>query len=272
MKRILLSLATITAAATGHAALQLNEIFLNPPSTDNTQEFIEFRSTTGGAESLAGLTLVNIEGDATGAGNIDFVLNLGAFSTGANGLFLWRDSATVLNPAPDPLTVVNAADWPVNGAAFSGDLENGSQTFLIVAGYTGTLNQDLDTNNDGILDATPWTSVIDAIGFVENDAGVNLAYALGLGFFNFGPDPGFNADVLFRDGTTGIWQGTDTLGINPGGPYTADPTPGRNGFGATGTETISPGNTNVSIVPEPGCATLLTVTSLLGFARRRRVA
>ena len=272
MKRILFSIATIAVATASHAAVQLNEIFLNPPSTDNTQEFIELRSTTGGVESLAGLTLVNIEGDATGAGNIDFALNLGAFSTGANGLFLWRDSATVLNPAPHPLTVVNAADWPINGSAFTGDLENGTQTFLIVSGYTGSLNQDLDTNNDGILDATPWTSVIDAIGFVENDAGVNLAYALGLGFFNFGPDPGYNADVLFRDGTTAAWLGTDTVGINPGGPYTADPTPGRNGFGATGTETLSPGNANVSIVPEPGCAALLAVTGLLGFARRRRLA
>lgn len=269
MKNITFTLASIAAAATSHAAIQLNEIFLNPPGTDNTQEFIELRSTTGGVESFAGLTLLNIEGDATGAGNTDFVLSLGAFSTGANGLFLWRDSAVVLNPAPDLLTVVNSADWPVNGTAFSGDLENGSQTFLIVSGYTGTLNQDLDTNNDGVLDLQPWTSVVDAIGFSENDAGVNIGYALGLGFFNFGPDLGFNADTLFRDGTTGAWLGTDVVGT-AGGPYTADPTPNRNGFGANGTETLSPGSANVSIVPEPGCLALLVSSSLFVFSRRRR--
>ena len=272
MKKTFFSTLLIASAVTGHAALQLNEIFLNPPSTDNTQEFIEFRSTTGGVESFAGLTLLNIEGDGTAAGNIDFALNLGAFSTGANGLFLWRDSALIVNPAPDPATVVNVADWPANGGAFSGDLENGSHTFLIVSGYTGALNQDLDTDNNGTLDVFPWASVIDALGFLENDGAANQAYGDDAGFLNFGPDPGYNADVLFRDGTTGVWQGTDVLGTNPGGPYTADPTPLRSGFGATGTETISPGNANVSIVPEPGCAALLSVTGLMLLARRRRMA
>jgi hypothetical protein len=266
MKTFLFSITSIAVAATSHAALQLNEIFLNPPGTDNTLEFIEIRSTTGGVESMAGLTLINLEGDGSGAGNIDFALNLGAFSTGTNGLFLWRDSTFVLNPAPNPATVVNAVDWPVNGAAFGGDLENGSQTFLIVSGYTGALNQDLDTNNDGVLDATPWAAVIDSLGFAENDAGANFGY----GLVNFGPNGGFNADVLFRDGTTGVWQGTDVLQTNLGDPFTADPTPGRSGFAATGTEMVTPGSANVSVVPEPGVAALLAGIALLGFSRRRR--
>ena len=269
MKTILYSLATFAVAATSHATIQLNEIFLNPPSTDNTQEFIELRSTSSGVESLAGLSLVCIEGDGTLPGTIDFILNLGAFSTGTNGLFLWRDSALLINPAPDPATTINVGDWPV-GTGFSGDLENGTQTFLIVSGFTGAQNQDLDTDNNGTIDVFPWASVIDAIGFVENDGPANVAYGANLGFLNFGPDPGYNADVLLRDGVYGNWLGTYVLGTNPGGPYTADPTPGRSGFGANGTEQLTPGSANFSVVPEPGCAVLLAAAGLLLGSRRRR--
>lgn len=255
----------LAVASTSEAAVQLNEIFLNPPNTDNSQEFIELRSTLDGVESLAGLTLLNLEGDATGGGTIEFALDLSPFSTGTNGLFLWRDNVAVISPAPAPATVVNVADWP-----FIGDLENGSQTFLIVAGYTGTQAQDLDPNDDGTLDIFPWTSVIDAIGFLENDPGVNRAYGLSLGFVNFGPGAAFNADVLFRDGTDRSWQGTDVAGTNPGGPYTADPTPGRSGFGATGMELLTPGNVNVTVVPEPSGLVLLAASSL-GLLMRRRI-
>jgi hypothetical protein len=256
--------------AQSDAVLVLNEIFLNPPSTDNTQEFIEVLSTSGGIESMAGLTLISVEGDGTAAGNIDFALNLGAFSTGANGLFLWRDSALALNPPPHPDTTINIADWPVNGTAFSGDLENGSQTFLLVSGFSGALNQDLDTNNDGTLDATPWTTVVDAIGFLENDGAANQAYADDLGFLNVGPSPTFNADALLRDSATLEWLATDVLGTNPGGPYTADPTPGRAGFVATGTEPLTPGSANFTLVPEPGCAALLAAAGALLLGSRRR--
>ncbi len=267
MKNIIFSLASIAAATTSHAAIQLNEIFINPPGPDNGQEFIEIYSTTGGAESLTGLTLIGIEGDGATPGPIDFVLNLGAFSTGTNGLFLWRDSAAVINPAPNPATVVNVAD-------FIPDIENGSQTYLLVSGFTGALAQDLDTNNDGTLDAFPWASVIDGIGLLENDGGANVGYADELGFLNIGgPSPTFTftSDVLFRDGTTNQWQATDVVGTNPGGPYTADPTPGQATFVTTGTETISPGNANVA-VPEPGSVMLLVVSSLAMFSRRRRSA
>ena len=47
-------------------------------------------------------------------------------------------------------------------------MENGSATFAIVSGYHGTYNQDLDVDNDGQLDITPWASVISAVGWTEN--------------------------------------------------------------------------------------------------------
>ncbi len=35
-------------------------------------------------------------------------------------------------------------------------LENGTLTLLLVQGFTGALGNDLDTNDDGTLDSTPW--------------------------------------------------------------------------------------------------------------------
>lgn len=262
MNKLFLSLVFATVGLSAEAAIQINEIFLNPPGADNGQEFVELRSTTGGVESLSGLTLLGIEGDGTNAGIIDFTLDLGAFSTGSNGLFLQRDAATVFNPVPAPQTVVNVAD-------FNPDIENGSQTFLLVAGFTGLVGQDLDTNDDGTLDVFPWTSVVDAVGFLENDGTANLAYGANLGFVNFGPNAGFNADVLFRDGTDFSWQGTDVVGINPGGPYTADTTAGRSSFTATGAEQVTPGNINPSVVPEPSSVALFATSGLLLLRRRR---
>jgi hypothetical protein len=36
------------------------------------------------------------------------------------------------------------------------DLENGTITLLLVRNFRGAVGVDLDTNNDGALDATPW--------------------------------------------------------------------------------------------------------------------
>lgn len=257
-------IAAIGFAQSVQGAITLNEIFINPPGTDNGQEFIEIRSTTGGVESMTGLSLIILEGDGTNPGLVDVVLNLTAFSTGTNGLFLWRDAVSTISPAAEVGTVINIAD-------FTPDLENGSFTFLIVSDFTGALAQDLDTDNNGILDVTPWTSVIDAVGFIENDGAANVAYAAPLGFTNLGPDAGFNADVLLRDSTTGTWLFGDVLGTNPGGPYTMDPTIGRSSFGAIGTETLTPGGTNFSTVPEPTRALFLSL-SFIGFIFRRRRA
>lgn len=261
--QLLVLFAAVVLARTSSAALVINEVFINPPGTDNGQEFVELRSTTGGVESMSGLSLVGIEGDGAGAGVIDFVLDLGSFSTGTNGLFLWRDSSAVINPTPAPATTINEAD-------FNPDIENGSQTFVLVRGFSGTVNQDLDTNNDGVFDgALPWASVVDAVGLIENDGAANVAYGQALGFLNF-TNAGFNADVLFRDGVTGQWLFADVTGTNPGGPYTADPL--RASWAATGTETISPGNVNVSVaaVPEPSSLILLGATLMAGVGCRRR--
>ena len=91
--------ALLALAGAAHAGtVQLSEFFVNPPGTDNGQEFFELCGDAG--ESLSGLKLIIIEGDGTGAGSIDAILDLGSFSLGSNGLFLWRDSSSVIDTSP----------------------------------------------------------------------------------------------------------------------------------------------------------------------------
>ncbi len=255
MKRF--CMATLSVAAFASVALgqvRLNELLVNPVGTDQGFEFFELRSTTP-SQSLSGLWLLGVEGDGTAAGTIDVALNLSSFSTGSNGLFLWRDTATVLSPAPEMATTINVAD-------FVPDLENGTQTFILVSGFTGATGLDLDTNNDGTLDvALPWGSVLDSITLIEDDGTANFAYADELGGVVF-PQQTFSPDAyqLF-EGQGWVY---DILGTGTG-PFTSDP---LEVIDAAGTPlgysfTVTPGSANV---PEPASLVLV----MLGLALRRR--
>lgn len=257
------------AASSASAQVFINEVFVNPPGTDNGFEYFELRSLTP-SFSLSGLWFLIIEGDGTGAGTVDQALNLGTFSTGTNGLFLWRDSTTVLQPPPAAGTNVHVAD-------FSPDLENGSQTHLLVQSFTGSVGTDLDTNNDGILDLTPWTSVVDAIGYRE--AGLGIVYGAHLGFADFPASLAFTPDVVFRLRDTLAWIAADVNGTSPG-PYDFDPAElvdilgnalNLSEFDIT---TATPGSANP--VPEPGFVAVvaagMTAVAYRQIRRRRSKA
>jgi endonuclease I len=54
-------------------------------------------------------------------------------------------------------------------------LENGSQTIFIVSQPTCTIGQDLDTNDDGVLDATPWAEESDGLSLLQSEGDVGYA-------------------------------------------------------------------------------------------------
>ncbi len=241
----------------------INEIFIDAPGTDNGQEFFELRSTNNDQVSLSGLTFLAIEGDGTNPGSIDFAFNLSALSTGTNGLFLWRDSATVLQPAPDAGTSVFVGD-------FNPDIENGSNTFLLVSNFTGTVGTDLDTNNDGVLDTSPWSSIVDAMGLRENDGANNVVYTS-----SFITSATFNADFLARDALTLQLMGGDVTGTSPG-PYSIDfsrflHTGGFTSFNSANPG-LTPGSVNIAAVPEPTsiCLVSIALTPIVLRLRRKK--
>ena len=277
-RRLLWACAAVALLATclssSHAAIILNEIFVNPAGTDNGREFIELRSTTDGVEAMSGLTLLVIEGEGTAAGIVDQALSLGAFSTGTNGLFLWRDSATVLSPTLAAATTLNVAD-------FSPDIENGTQTYVLVDGFSGAIGTDYDADDNGALDSTPWSSVLDAVGYIDNSGGAEFSYAAGLGGVSFPMLPaGFDPEAVLREndlmGNPYDWLVADVQSASPtNGPFALDgsellrPDGSTQNIASLSFDTLSPGNANQSI-PEPSTVVLAGL-ALVGMVAGRRV-
>lgn len=123
---------------------KINEFSFNTAGTD--VEFVEIIGSPNADYSA--YTFVEIESDPdAGPGLIDGpVYAMG--TTDANGLYL--------------------ASLPANA------LENSSVTFLLVKDFTGASGQDLDTDNDGVLDLTPWAAIADSIAVSDGDG---YAYA-----------------------------------------------------------------------------------------------
>ncbi len=219
---LLLALSLLAGPAS--AEIRLNEIMMNPPGSDSGLEYFELVSTTGGVESLAGITLLVLEGDTNAAteGRIDDAESVNSFSTGANGLFLSREGGSgganpvdplVYSPQPDPQTVVD-----INSLQ-TFQFENGAITFLLVSNFSGSNGDDLDANNDGTLDETPWDSVLDAVAILDDNNG-GREYATQLGGVVF-PQQSFTPGLLFRELSTGAWLAAGLVDNQPepGGPY-----------------------------------------------------
>ncbi len=121
----------------------INELGISDAGTDN--EFAEF---FGDADTnYSAYTLVEIEGDISGAGAINAVVQLGL--TDADGRF-------TIDPAP----------------AF----QNGSSSFLLVEDFTGAVGDDLDTDDDGTFDVEPWTTIVDGVA-IDDGGATDLHYA-----------------------------------------------------------------------------------------------
>jgi len=117
---------------------------INEFSASTTGTDVEYVEAFGAADTdYSAYTILEIEGDTTGAGVVDEVIPVG--TTDPAGFWL--------------------GNLPANA------LENGTITLLLVKDFVGELNQDLDTDNDGVFDVTPWTEIADAVAV--NDGGAS---------------------------------------------------------------------------------------------------
>lgn len=200
--------AGLTGLAHG-GGIQISEVRIDQPSTDN-DEYFELAGP-GGA-SLDGLTYL-VLGDGTGgSGVIEAVVPLDGSMIPGSGFFVAAEASFSLGSA-DLVADLN--------------FENSDNvTHILVNGFTGANGDDLDTDDDGTLDVTPWTSVLDAVSLVETTAGGESLYAEQLGGANVGPDGTFVPGHAYRCSPDGEWlvgefgAGTDDTpgAMNPACP------------------------------------------------------
>ena len=138
----------------------INELRLSSSGTDATSNFVELHGEAG--TSLDGYTLVVLSGEFE-PGTIDFAIDLTGVAFDADGFALIANS---LNPA------LEGSDLGVLGLNFFGS----PSSFLLVEGFSGAALDDLDTDNDGTLDTTPWTAVVDSVSFVDGDGNADQSY------------------------------------------------------------------------------------------------
>jgi len=237
-----------TVAPSAMAVIRINEAMINGPGvnvagSNTNQDFIELISTTPG-ESFSNLSLICLEGDAGAAGGVgcvDRIIPLtvsgGPTATGTNGLYLRHNFlAGKPLPAPDPATTL--------GPGTFGGHENTAITWVVVADLDpavfpskaadntttpptpAVVGTDLDTNDDGTLDSTPWSSVIGAVGILDGNVLADRVYGAALGGADFNElvqgfvapgiiDESITSIIRTPDGTFHAAQVTGAIG----GPY-----------------------------------------------------
>lgn len=191
------SALALTALNSAQAAV-LNEIRID--NTGGDEEYFEIKGTNG--EDLSAMTLISIGDGAGGSGVIEKVIPLTG-TIGSDGLYLVTSAAYESGGTIKGLNPSAVADQ--TGADFT--FENGdNMTFLLVTGFTGAAGDDLDTNDDGTLDSTPWTTIIDDVASIlsPDTPPVDTEYAYSTN--RVGPDGSFAPGHIYRDGSTDEWK------------------------------------------------------------------
>jgi hypothetical protein len=210
-------LALALASAQASAQVQISEIRLDNSGTD-TDEYFELIGPAG--LSLSGYSFIAIGDGTGGCGVIESVTNLGAFSIQGDGVLCLRNSGAT--------PVLSGYDGSVALQFENSD----AVTYLLVRDFTGTNGQDLDTNNDGVLDVTPWSAIVDQVAITEGIAANcttdEYTYATPV----LGPDGAFGPGHIFRCGGSwyiGPFGGAGMTGVldTPGAANTQCATPAK---------------------------------------------
>lgn len=144
------------------ADVAINEFRISSPgSADDTSNFVEL--LTAPDESLDGKTLLVLSGEFA-PGQVDYAIDLSGATADADGFVL-------VGNADGPN--LDAGDVGVAGLDFFGS----PQSFLVVEGFTGAVGDDLDADDDGVIDGTPFASVLDAVALVDGDGTPDRTYA-----------------------------------------------------------------------------------------------
>ncbi len=199
----------------------LNEFVFNHVGTD-THEYVEVVGDPN--TDYSAFTIVGIEGDGTGSGVVDNVITVG--TTNAEGY------------------------WVTD---FFGDaFENGTITVLLVEGFSGATGVDLDADNNGVLDTTPWERIVDDFAVSDGGASDVTYSAVVLA-------PGFGGNPFTPGGASRIPDASDTDSANDWmvNDFDGEGLPGFSGTPVSGEAFNTPGATNVAVPTGPATGVII---------------
>lgn len=154
-------------------SVQISEVRIDQPGSDN-DEFFELVGTPNG--SLDNLFYIVIGDGGSGSGQVEAVIDLSGNNLDANGFFVVAEGTFTLGTA-NLTTNLN--------------FENGDNvTHLLVCNFSGANGDDLDTDDDGTLDSTPWSEVVDGFSLFRSNDFSEQIYAAAFGLPVLGPDGG----------------------------------------------------------------------------------
>jgi len=225
-------IATGLAAAAHAQAPVINEVVRDHWALD-IYECIEVFAAPN--TDLSACTVLGINGNDTNAGTIDLVYAVGT-----------TDSAGVW--------------WPLFRY---NEMDNGTLSFLLVVNFTGLPGNDLDGDDDGTLDATPWDSVLDAVALWDGEA-MDHTYA------DVVLDPNFDGLGQTVGGASRIPNGTDTGAVSDWArnDFLGSGLPGFSGQPSPGQAFNTPGAVNSVAIPEPATIALAALGGLALLLRR----
>ncbi|MGB0331654.1 MAG: hypothetical protein ACPGPE_07525 [Planctomycetota bacterium] len=204
-------IAARALTAQGNNLVYINEIRIDQPGGDS-DEYVELLGLAG--DVLDGLTYLVIGDGSGGSGVVEAAIDLAGQVIPSDSTLLIAESSFSLGTA-DYTTTLN--------------FENSDNvTHLLVIGFTGAVGDDLDTDDDGTLDATPWLVALDAISLVESPGSGDQYYASSIftpngSAVDVGPDGNFVPGHVYRCNTSFQDVRIGTFSLSP----FVDDTPGQ---------------------------------------------
>lgn len=148
----LTGLTSLAISATAQAIV-INEVRTDQPGPDN-DEYFELAGIAG--ESLNDLSYLVLGDSRRGkSGVIESVTRLTGFNIAADGYFLAAESSFSLGDTPEWVTSLNFEN-------------NDNVTHMLVRGFSAQIGDDLDLSDNGLLDITPWTDILDSLALVKS--------------------------------------------------------------------------------------------------------
>jgi hypothetical protein len=140
----------VNVAVGDNGPVAINEIRTAQPEPE-VDEYFELAGLAGA--TLADLTYLVIDNGTADSGVITAAVDLSGNAIPGSGFFVVAEAAFSLG------TATLTADL---------DFENSDNvTHMLVEGFTGSVGDDLDTDDDGILnDVTPWSQLVDCVALV----------------------------------------------------------------------------------------------------------